>query len=497
MHHLRYVAAMTEVVGERALMNGGSSAVERYASPCMLHLSALALVVFAVASGAGPVAGRLVAAGGSPIVGADVLVIGEQIAGRTDADGRFVWPVAPRLPALVLAVLPDGRVSRPVRLQSLDAASELVLTLDATVSEIVVVTGAAPGIDTAPAAPATLLTAADVDLRHPSTLTRAVDAVPGVSAIGEGRSAVPAIRGLARGRTSIVVDGTRTLTERRAGANAAFLDPAVVRTIEVARGPASVAYGSDAFGGIIAVRTRGPDAARGTLVQFSGTAAGGVPEWRGDVEVSTGFGSGGILAGVRTRRFEEYDSPEARVPNSQGHDRGLRLRWDQTAGASAWSIGWQSDLARDVGHPRSDGDVVRATTPFDDVHRLTVAYRRPSLGPFTSIRVDAVAGRTRQRTDQDRLPTTTRPRQVERAALSSRDVQARVTADRFIGRTRLHAVRRPGSCPAARRSSTRLTVLCVVPHNAAVARREPVSSYALMMSNSCLAVFNRGVLQGR
>jgi outer membrane receptor protein involved in Fe transport len=265
-----------------------------------------------------------------------------------------------------------------------------------------------------------------------------VDAVPGVSAIGEGRAAVPAIRGLARGRTSIVVDGARALTERRAGANAAFLDPAVVRTIEVARGPASVAYGSDAFGGIVAVRTRGPDAARGTHVQFSGTASGGVPEWRGDMEVSTGFGSGGILAGVRARRFDEYDSPEGRVPNSQWHDRGLRLRWDQTAGASAWSIGWQSDLARDAGHPRSDGDVVRATTPFDDVHRLTVAYRRPSLGPFTSIRADAVAGRTRQRTDQDRLPTTTRPRQIERAALSSRDVQARVTAGRFIGRTRLH-----------------------------------------------------------
>src|SRR5690606_5731107 len=38
----------------------------------------------------------------------------------------------------------------------------------------------------------------------------------------------------------------------------------------------------------------------------------------------------------------------------------------------------------------------------------------------------------------------------------------------------------------------RLTVLCVVPHNAAAARKLPVSSYALMMSNSSLAVFNRG-----
>jgi outer membrane receptor protein involved in Fe transport len=411
---------------------------ERYASSHMLHLPGLAVLLLAAAGIAGPVSGRLVAAGGGPpIVGADVVVIGEPTAVRTDAHGRFVWPVAPPLPALVFAVLPDGRVSRPVRLERVDDARELLLTLDAA-SEMVVVTGAAPAIDVAPAAPATLLTATDLELRHPATPTQAVDAVPGVSTIGEGRSAVPAIRGLARGRTLILVDGTRSITERRAGANAAFLDPAEVRTIDIARGPGSVAYGSDAFGGVIAVRTRGPDTARGTQLQFSGTAGGGVPEQRGDLELTTGFGSAALLAGVRTRRFDDYESPDGTVPNSQWRDHGLRLRWYQAVGASAWSIGWQSDLARNVGHPRSDGDVIRATTPVDDVHRLTMSYLRPSLGPFNGVRFDAVVGRTRQRTDQDRLPTPTRPRQIERTAFSSQDVQARLTADRFLGSTRLH-----------------------------------------------------------
>ena len=74
-----------------------------------------------------------------------------------------------------------------------------------------------------------------------------------------------------------------------------------MQTIEVSRGPASVAYGSDAFGGVIAARTRGPDYARPMRVRFAGTVASGVPEQSGDLEISKGYGSGGILMGVRTR----------------------------------------------------------------------------------------------------------------------------------------------------------------------------------------------------
>lgn len=405
----------------------------------MLHLAGLTAVLLVAAAGAEhPVNGRLVAAStGNAVAGADILVVGQPGSVRTDAEGRFAWTIAPPLPALVIAVLPDGRASRPVLLQDLDHAG-LVLRVDIGMGEAVVVPGAAPGIETAPGAAATLLTATDVALRDPSTLTAAVDVIPGVDVVGEGRSAVPSIRGLARGRTLIVVDGARATTERRAGANAAFLDPAIARTIALARGPGSVAYGSDAFGGIISVSTRRPDPAKGLRLEVSGTAGAGVPSWRGDVEVTRGHGSGGVLMSVRTRRFEDYSSPEGRVANSRWRDRGVRLGWDQTAGAHAWSVAWQTDLARDIGHPRSDGNVIQATTPYDDAHRLTLSYRRPSLGPFTAVRVNGTAGRTRFRTDQDRLATSSRPRQIDATALSYRDLQARVTADPLAGRARVH-----------------------------------------------------------
>ena len=219
----------------------------------------IALVALAALDPARPMAGRLVDAhNGTPIAGAEITIVGQRGSVRTDSDGRFRWPITPRMPVQLIAVLPDGRVARPIRIDSVNDAQALSLAADTTLSEFVVVTGAAPTIDASPAASTTLLTSSDLEMRHPSTLSQALDVVPGVSAISEGQAAVPAIRGLARGRTLILVDGSRSTTERRAGSNASFLDPGVARTIEVARGPGSVAYGSDAFGGVIAVRTRGP-----------------------------------------------------------------------------------------------------------------------------------------------------------------------------------------------------------------------------------------------
>ena len=87
---------------------------------------------------------------------------------------------------------------------------------------------------------------------------QAVENVPGVNQVSEGQAAVPAVRGLARGRTLMLIDGSRVSSERRVGPSATFMDPSVMEGVDIARGPGSVAYGSDAFGGVISVRTRQP-----------------------------------------------------------------------------------------------------------------------------------------------------------------------------------------------------------------------------------------------
>jgi outer membrane receptor protein involved in Fe transport len=243
---------------------------------------------------------------------------------------------------------------------------------------------------------------------------------------------------MARGRTLILVDGSRAATERRAGANASFLDPAIAQSIDVARGPGSVAYGSDAFGGVVAALTRGPEFDRQVRVRFAGTAGAGVPEQRGDLELTRGHGSGGVLVSARARAFDNYASPSGEVTNSAWRDTGVRARWDQAAGDGRWTVAWQSDFARDIGRPRSDSDVMLATSPREDSHRLTASFAGGSFGGFGNVRVDALGGASRQQNMQERLPTATRPRGVEQADLSSYEMQMRLSGERLVGRARLH-----------------------------------------------------------
>lgn len=107
--------------------------------------------------------------------------------------------------------------------------------------------------------------------------------------MSEGHAAAPALRGLARGRTLFLIDGGRVTAERRVGASATFLDPSVIEGIDIARGPGSVAYGSDALGGVISVRTRRAEPGSPLTTRVSGTIGAGVPERRGSFELSKGL----------------------------------------------------------------------------------------------------------------------------------------------------------------------------------------------------------------
>ena len=403
----------------------------------MHRIGAFLFLALSIAAPASALDGRVIdARTRAPIANADVTIVGQRGSVRTGPDGTFEWalPVAP--PLVFVVMLPDGLVSRPMRVTTIDEAAGITLLVESAIAESVEVTGAAPAIDVSAGASTSLLTAADLNIRHPITVGEMLENVPGVSVISEGQSATPAIRGLARGRTSILVDGSRASTERRAGANASFLDPAIVERVEVARGPASVAYGSDAMGGVIAVRTRRPDYTRPLQVRFAGTLGAGSPEVSGDLEVTAGYGRGGILAGVRARDFYSYDSPAAAVPNSGWRDHGARLRWEHRTTSAEWSVGWQTDLSRDIGRPRSDADTVRVTSPAEDSHRLTLSYGRRSVAGFDRIRLDGLVGSVRQQTNQDRLPAPARPRSLEQAEVQSREVQLRATADRAFGHAR-------------------------------------------------------------
>jgi outer membrane receptor protein involved in Fe transport len=125
------------------------------------------------------------------------------------------------------------------------------------------------------------------------------------------------------------------------------------------------------------------------------------------------------------------------VPNSGWRDGGVRAGWEHDTGRRVWSAGWQTDLGRDIGRPRSDSAAILATSPYEDSHRLTASYEDRSAGWFKNLRVAGLFGLASERTDQDRLATARQPRNLARADMSSREAQLRVTGDHAFGGVRL------------------------------------------------------------
>ncbi|MBA3269242.1 MAG: TonB-dependent receptor plug domain-containing protein, partial [Acidobacteria bacterium] len=380
--------------------------------------------------------GRIVNAHGVAIAGAEITILGRAGESRTDRDGRFSWTPDPPTPFEVLVVAPGGVYMKPILVQRIPAGV-LQLTVMPLVNEVVTVSGSAGSIEATPASATATLSATEIGTRAPANLAQALENLAGISQVSEGHAAVPAVRGLARGRTLILLDGARVSSERRAGPSATFLDPDVIESIEVARGPGSVAYGSDAFGGVISVRTRTVAPLAPFGVRISGTVGAGIPERRLSADLSKGFAQGGVLLAAHARHADDYDAPDGEVFNSGYADHGFLGRITYQMGRGLFSAGGQSDFGRDIERPRNDSRTIRVFYPIEDSHRLTVAYDLRDLAGFSRMVFTGFAGSYTQVTDQDRFATSSTGRRVERADVTAHDFQLRGGAERLMGPARV------------------------------------------------------------
>ena len=245
----------------------------------------------------------------------------------------------------MLVILAGGRVLKPVLIDKLNPATPISVRVEALVEEAITVSGSAPHIETTPASSTTLLPKRDLATRQPATLVQALENVAGASTVSEGQSAVPALRGMARGRTLLLIDGSRVTAERRVGPAATFLDPFVLENVEVSRGPGSVAYGSDAFGGVILARTRRVPFGSPLAVDATASLGAGVPQGRAGVSVGKGFERGSVGVQGHYREAEDWSSPEGEVLNSGWQDSGFALRGEHEVGQGILAASFQSDLA--------------------------------------------------------------------------------------------------------------------------------------------------------
>ncbi len=382
--------------------------------------------------------GQVVLPDGSPVVGAQVLILGQTVSTRADRSGSFSWHPDPQVPFEVQIILPDGHYTLPVLIEKIPAQGPLEIHVSFSSETITVTSGSAS--DETPAAPASATTGLArqaLEQQQQSRLTDLLETIPGVSHVSESHAKVPTIRGLAGGRTLVLIDGERVSTERRAGPSASYLDPFFLDRVEVVRGPGSLAYGADAFGGVIHALTRKPEPGAPLRFRFLGTLAAGLPEQSAGLELSRGWDQSGMLFQARMREFDDYRSPLGKVDNSGAKTRSFLARTHFRRGPGQLHLGWLSDLGRDIGRPMTGSSTSRTFYPREDSHRLTLSYQLDPFWKFSQVKLNGFFGGNELFTDRDQLLADSDLRRIERAEVSAKDFGFRTAAVVPLRRTRV------------------------------------------------------------
>lgn len=367
-------------------------------------------------------------AGGRPVPFARISVLGQGGWFVADAEGNFSLPERITPPVVLVVTGADGVVLGSFSFHE-RLPDPLVLVVTPNQENVTVVASRPPDLVVPPATAFGSVSQAQIQGQAPAQLADALDTVPGVGRSGSDHAAVPAIRGLARFRSLILLDQTRVLTERRAGPSATFLDPLTLGELEVVRGAAGVAYGSDAFGGVIAARTRLLPPGEPWKLAYQVGAGWGIAEKSVHLETGGALGSGALTLGAAVRAFGHYSSPHGEVFNSDADFRSFRLGYQLPAHQGMWRLLWRSDWGREIGRPTLGSRTDRTYYPEENSHRLMVGFEGPLSGRFTRYAWNVAWVEYRLLTARDRAGTSTRPRTLTVADVSSHDYSARVEVE--------------------------------------------------------------------
>lgn len=353
--------------------------------------------------------------------------MGHTGSARTDAGGRFTITPSPALPATLIVIGSGGTIYPPVRIERYENEIRLEPAFRETVT---VSSGAAPNIEAPPAAAPLVVGQEEIEQRKPAHIADAISTTPGIALRGEGPAAVPVVRGLAGGRTLLILDDARLVAERRAGPSATFLDPFILGSIEIARGPGSVAYGSDAIGGIVHMRPRDPVPGQPEFRYDAWTSFGGENARSAAAEISTdGFG-GALLASLHLRSASDgEDANGDAIANSQYRDRGAVLRFVRDFAWGRVRSGVMTSIARDTGAPSSDP--VLTIYPDERATLVTFAADTTPKTFWNAASLRASAGSYSITTNRVRSTG------VESVTVKARDASLRLSGERSSERSRL------------------------------------------------------------
>ena len=389
----------------------------------------LAFVLFVFSDLALATTGTVQDAQKKPIPFARVAILGQPSWIVTDAQGRFTLPEGITPPFSLVVTGNDGVLLGTFQLVEVPQ-EPFFLVAHPKNEEVTITASRPPDLVTAPATAFTMISQQTLEMRSPGQLIDALETVPAVGRVGGDHAAVPALRGLARFRSLILLDGTRVLTERRVGPSATFLDPLSLGEVEVVRGATGVAYGSDAFGGVIAARTRLFAPGQSWQLRYALVGGTGIPEQGAMVETGGSLGLGALTLGIGIRRFGRYDSPDGKVFNSEASFRAVRLGYQYPLGRGMLKLLWRSDWGRDIGRTSVTSQEDRTTYPEENSHRFVLGYEGQLPHPWTRQAWQISWVEYQILTQRDRVATGTNPRRLSRADVFAHDYNVRWEAER-------------------------------------------------------------------
>ncbi len=297
----------------------------------------------------GAIRGRVSGGGGVAVEHARVTAESAAKEVFTDSHGRFVLGGC-ALPCALVVSHPRFQRREVVVDGAGDGEVEIALQAKREVFEHVDVTASRGGGVFAPVSVASTVVHADDRVAAPATLTELVEGVAGVAENGQGGIfQVFSIRGVSRHRVLTLVAGVPIIGERRAGVSASFVDPTLMGSVDVLRGPASTHYGSGALGGVVQVFPRTFDG----LELDAGYDSFGDGHYQ-RIGWGTSGPSGSWSLGVAHRSTDNGEAADGTELNSHFSQVSATLGRSWKAGGLDYELQAIPSYGRDIGKSNSD-----------------------------------------------------------------------------------------------------------------------------------------------
>jgi len=287
---------------------------------------------------AGVLSGTVVdKADSSAVIGATVYIPDLRIGTTTDQYGKYTIPDLPKGVYLVQV----SNVGFATFNQRVSTSENSILDVQLRSSSIeaneIVVTGLSKATEMK-RDPVPMMAVGKAAMDQHAAATNVIDQIanmPGISAVSTGPNvSKPFIRGLGYNRVVTAVDGIRQEGQQWGDEHGIEVDQNAIDRIEVIKGPASLAFGSDAIGGVVNLITAPPAPAgniRGSVMGMYGTNNGLINGSANIQGNNNGLVWGAVLSGKEAKNYTNQHDGRVYATNYKEKDArvmfGLNKSW--------------------------------------------------------------------------------------------------------------------------------------------------------------------------